>query len=147
MKWCLGIIKNIMGKYMDKNLKEIVLYIFFGVLTTLINIISYKIFTMARMNYIISNLISFIISVLFAYITNKIYVFKSPSFEIKKLIIESLNFFTFRITTFIIDMLLMILLVEYFKLDDFFSKIIVNIIVIILNFVFSKFYIFKKTTI
>ena len=132
---------------MDKNLKEIVLYIFFGVLTTLINIISYKIFTMARMNYIISNLISFIISVLFAYITNKIYVFKSPSFEIKKLIIESLNFFTFRITTFIIDMLLMILLVEYFKLDDFFSKIIVNIIVIILNFVFSKFYIFKKTTI
>ena len=76
-----------------KKYKEIINYLIFGVLTTLISIVTYAIFTKVfHIDYLISNVLSWIIAVLFAYITNKIYVFESKS---KKNIKELISFFFF----------------------------------------------------
>lgn len=125
-----------------KKYEEIINYLIFGVLTTLVSIISYFIFSkIFGVYYLISNIISWILSVLFAYITNKLYVFKSNN----KIIKELINFFSSRIFTFIVDMMMMYILVSILKLDDMLVKIIVQIIVIVLNYVLSKLFVFKKT--
>lgn len=126
-----------------KKYEEIINYLIFGVLTTLVSIISYFIFSkIFGINYLISNIISWILSVLFAFITNKIYVFKSKENKILK---ELISFFSSRIFTFIVDMVMMYVLVSVLKLDDMLVKIIVQFVVIVLNYVLSKLFVFKKT--
>ena len=121
--------------------KELALYIIFGVLTTLVNIISYFIFAgVLGFHYILSNIIAWVLSVLFAYITNRIWVFESENSNILK---EILLFFTARLSSGIIDTALMYLFIDVFLLGDFISKIIIQIIVIVLNYIFSKFLVFK----
>lgn len=125
-----------------KKYEEIINYLIFGVLTTLVSIISYFIFSkIFGVYYLISNIISWILSVLFAYITNKLYVFKSDN----KIIKELINFFSSRIFTFIVDMVMMYVLVSILKFDDMIVKIIVQFVVIVLNYVLSKLFVFKKT--
>ncbi|NFR85892.1 MULTISPECIES: GtrA family protein [unclassified Clostridium] len=119
-------------------------YIIFGVLTTGINIISYLLLNKLGIQYIISNTIAFILSIIFAFITNKLYVFNSDTWKIKVVIREGVIFSGSRLTTFIIDTVLFILLVQVIKMNDFIAKCIVNIVVIIINYVLSKFLVFKK---
>ncbi|MBW6410270.1 GtrA family protein [Clostridium weizhouense] len=119
-------------------------YIIFGVLTTLINIISYLFLNKLGIQYVISNTIAFILSILFAFITNKIYVFKSRTWNFKLITREIIAFLGSRLATFIVDTVLLMLLVEIMIMNDFIAKCIVNIIVIILNYVLSKFIVFKK---
>lgn len=128
-----------------KKYEEIINYLIVGGLTTLVSIIVYACFTkIFHVNYMISNVISWIISVLFAYITNKQIVFKSKCNNKKEIIKEIYQFFKYRILSFIIDTLLMYFFVELIEINDMTSKIIVQIIVIILNYVFSKLFVFKK---
>ena len=96
---------------------------------------------MARVN--ISEIIAFIIAVIFAYITNKLYVFESKTDGKKQLLKEITSFFSCRIFTEIISILMMNMSV-WFSINDVFMKIVSNIVVIIVNFVFSKILIFKK---
>lgn len=125
-----------------KKYEEIINYLIVGVMTTLVSIGTYAICTKClNINYMIANIISWIISVLFAYITNRIFVFKSES---KKIILEIYQFFKYRIFSFVIEIFLMYVFVELINIDDMISKIIVQIIVIILNYVFSKLFVFKK---
>ena len=129
-----------------KKYEEIINYLIFGILTTIVSIISYFIFSkIFNINYLISNIISWILSVLFAFITNKLYVFKSKDKDKNKVIKELINFFSSRLFTFLIDMLLMYMLVSIIKIDDMISKLVTQIIVIVLNYVLSKLYVFKKT--
>lgn len=122
--------------------KEIILYLVFGILTTLVNIVIYFIFANIFMiNYLISNIIAWIISVLFAYLTNRKYVFESKRSSI---FFEMISFFCSRGITGLLDITLMWLFVENLILDDFIAKIFVNIIVIVLNYLFSKMIIFKE---
>ena len=133
-------IKELYLKY-----KEIINYLIFGVLTTLVNIISYAIFTkVLKINYMISNIIAIFISILFAYVTNKIYVFESKNNGIKDILKEIISFFTCRGATALMDMGLMFLTVSIMHLNDMLMKILVNIIVILLNYIFSKLIVFKK---
>ncbi|MBE6149212.1 MAG: GtrA family protein [Firmicutes bacterium] len=129
-----------------KKYEEIINYLIFGVLTTIVSIITYficsKIF---NINYLISNIISWILSVLFAFITNKLYVFKSKNKNKNIIIKELISFFSSRIFTFLIDMGLMYILVSILKVDDMLSKLVTQIIVIVLNYILSKLYVFKKT--
>lgn len=118
-------------------------YIIFGVLTTIINIISYFILNILGIHYVVSNTIAFILSITFAFITNKLYVFSSHKWDSKVVLKESSAFLASRLATFIIDTVLMILLVQALKINDFISKCIVNIIIIILNYILSKFIVFK----
>ena len=133
-------IKELYNKY-----KEILMYLIFGVLTTVVNIVSY--FLLARILHIytvVSTVIALILSILFAYITNKIFVFESKTNTAKELLKEIISFFGCRAFTGILDVAFMYITVEVFNLNDMIMKIISNIVVIIVNYIFSKLIIFKK---
>lgn len=119
-----------------------ILYLFFGGLTTFINIFVYFIcYDISNLSNVSSNIIAWIIAVIFAFITNKIYVFESKS---KSILYELSTFLACRLGTGVLDLGIMYLTVDIFKWNAFLMKIISNIIVIVLNFVFSKLIIFKK---
>lgn len=125
--------------------KEQILYIVFGVLTTATNIVSFFICTRAfGLGVMTSNIIAWITSVLFAFVTNKIYVFNSRNYSIKFVLKELFDFTISRGATGALDMGLMYLFVSVIHMEDMISKIIINIIVIILNYVLSKLYVFRK---
>lgn len=129
-----------MGKY-----KEAFNYILFGGLTTLINIISYYICVNAfQIDYKVSTTIAWVLSVLFAYVTNKLFVFKSKATGFQAICKELFLFFFFRILSFFLDLGAMILLVGFLLWNDMFAKILTNVIVIIFNYIASKLFIFKK---
>lgn len=124
--------------------KETILYGIFGVLTTAINIISYYCLTnFIRIDFLISNALAWIMAFIFAYYTNSKYVFGYEAFGTKGSLQRFGKFFNSRIFTGVLDMLLMWFFVEIVLLNDSASKIIVNVLVIILNYVMSKFLIFK----
>ena len=128
-----------------KKYKSIILYLVFGALTTLINIATYAIFAkVLNINYLISNVIAWILAVIVAYITNKLYVFESKSFEKNVLVKEVISFFIARLFSLGVDMSFMYITIGILKYNDILMKVLSNIIVIILNYVFSKFIIFKK---
>ncbi|MBP3831549.1 MAG: GtrA family protein [Clostridia bacterium] len=120
-------------------------YLIFGALTTLVNIVAYSIlYYVFHINNATSNIIAWIIGATFAYITNKLYVFNSKVNTKIELLKEILYFYGCRLLTLVIDEAIMIVTVDKFGWNALLMKIIANIIVIILNFVFSKILIFKK---
>ncbi len=136
-----GLVK--FGLKMYKKYEEIINYLFMGGCTTIVSIGSYTIFaSLFHIHYQISNIISWIFAVAFAFITNKLFVFKVKSND--KLFYEIYQFVKFRILSLIIDMLCMYILVDLFSINDILAKILVQIIVVVLNYVFSKLFIFKK---
>lgn len=120
--------------------KELLNYMVYGVLTTLINILTYQILSVAGVITLIANGIAWLLSVLFAYITNRKYVFDSHS---ENRIQECLKFYGSRISTGILDMAGMWLLVDIFHFPGMVSKVGMNVIVIVLNYIFSKLFVFK----
>ena len=125
--------------------KEIILYLIFGVLTTLMNILSYLLLSRVfSIDMYLSNIFAWIISVLFAFVTNKSFVFESKDRNRKIVLREMLTFFGCRLLSLGIDMLSMYAMVTLLKWDDFIGKIIANIIVVILNYLFSKMFVFRK---
>ena len=125
-----------------KKYKEIINYLIFGGLTTLISIVTYAVFTKAfHIDYLIGNVLSWVIAVLFAYITNKLFVFESKS---KKNIKEITSFFFFRIISLVMEMVILYIFVDMLHIDDLITKIIAQVIVIISNYIFSKVFVFKK---
>ncbi len=138
------------------KLKELFLYGVFGVLTTILNIALYRILS-GIMNHLIANAIAWVICVLFAFVTNKVFVFESKSFETKLVLKELAAFTAARLATGVFDELFMFVAVDLLKcgqmnLEAFgltingatIAKIISNIIVIIFNYIFSKLFIFAK---
>ena len=121
--------------------RELVLYVVFGAFTFFVNIIVYFLFEeVFGVNYLISNVIAWFFSVLFAYITNRTWVFESKSPDILK---EMSLFFGGRIFSGVVDTVLMYLFIDVMAFGDTISKIVVQIIVIVLNYVFSKLIVFK----
>jgi len=128
-----------------KKYKELILYVVFGVLTTLVNIVAFIVsYRLIGCSVLFSNIIAWLLSVLFAYITNRIFVFSSENSGAKAICKEIFSFFIGRIGTGVLDTFLMYITVDVLLLDDLAMKIIVNVIVVVLNFVLSKFIIFKK---
>ena len=128
-----------------KKNKEIINYLIFGGLTTLVSILIYALFAkIFLINYLISNVLSWIIAVMFAFITNKLFVFESKSKDKKIVFKEITNFFFFRIVSLIIEMIIMYVFVDLLSIDDLITKIIAQIIVILANYIFSKVFVFKK---
>ena len=125
--------------------KQTILYLIFGVLSTIVNILTY-VFCTRNLNieFLISNWIAWIVAVLFAYITNKFFVFESKEINIKFLIKELSSFVSCRLLSGIIEMILMYIMISLMSLNDFIVKIITNVVVVILNFIFSKLIIFKN---
>ena len=124
--------------------KQMLLYIFFGVCTTAINTVSYHIlFNFLNVANIASTIISWLLAVIFAFVTNKYFVFESKGTD--GLVNEAVSFFSCRIATGVLDVIIMYVAVDILMLSGLLWKILSNIIVIILNFVASKFFIFKST--
>ena len=124
------------------NKKEIISYLIFGILTTLVNIVVYTVCNdLLQIQYLISNAIAWIVSVLFAYITNRKYVFESKN---SSMFNELVKFIGARLSTGIMDMILMWLFVDILCFNSMMSKIVVNVIVIVLNYVLSKIFVFHK---
>lgn len=128
-----------------KRYKMPILYLVFGVLTTIINIASYHIFyNVLHFSNTLSNVISWLLSVTFAYITNKIWVFESTDKGIKAIFREVISFFSCRLATGVLDILIMYISVDILSYPALPFKVISNVVVIILNYVMSKLIIFKK---
>lgn len=122
--------------------KETFLYLVFGALTTLVDALVFLFFN-NKINYILANCIAWFFSVLFAYLTNKAIVFKSKTSGKKETLKEVFSFFYFRVLSLIISNILIFALVEGLYFNEFLSKIIVSFLVVVLNYIFSKKWIFK----
>ena len=133
-------IKKLLKKY-----KFIILYGIFGVLTTVINIGVYGVlYSGLGVSNVISNVIAWVISVLFAFITNKLWVFESKSFNFKLFVKELGSFTVCRVATGVLDLGIMFVGVDLLKGPAIILKILSNVIVIILNYILSKLLVFKK---
>jgi putative flippase GtrA len=122
---------------------EVILYLVMGVLTTVINVVCFFILVQYQMDYRIATTVAWLVSVLFAYVTNKHYVFKSKTSTITSLLKEMLSFFWFRLLSYFLDLGSMIIMVSFLNLNETWAKIIANILVVIINYVLSKWIIFK----
>ena len=134
-------IKELYLKY-----KEIINYLFFGGCTTIVNFISYYIpARIIGIDEVISNSIAWCISVLFAYVTNKIFVFSSKKENLVGILKEMFSFIFARLFTgALCDIGLFALMINILGINDIVSKITTQILVVILNYVLSKLVIFKK---
>jgi putative flippase GtrA len=128
-----------------KNYKMGILYLRFGVFKTVVNIISYYVaYNVFKIPNVASTVISWIIAVLFAFLTNKIFVFESKVKGFKAILREISAFFVCRLLTGVLDVAIMWISVDIMNWNSFYWKIISNILVIVLNFFASKRLIFKK---
>ena len=142
-------------KYIEKLINiEVILYLFFGVIATILNIVLFYLFVIEwKMSTSLGNILDTIICVLFQYFTNRIWVFKSSN-KGKIAIKEFFQFIIARSITAIIDQIFIVIgvdivLVKFISSSQqsIFSigiKILSNIIVVILNYIFSKYFIFNK---
>ena len=133
-------------KELIKKHKEIIKYLIIGVLTTGINYVIFAILVnIAKVEMHTSNIIAWIISVIFAYFTNKLFVFESRSFKLEVLGKEIVSFGAARVLSLIMEEIILYVFVNLLNMNQLIIKLIANIIVIIVNYILSKFIIFKKT--
>lgn len=129
------------------SLRRVGAYLVFGVLTTIVNIAVYALLTrVVSVNYVNANLVAWIASVAFAFISNKLWVFDSPSFERGVLLYEAGTFAASRIASGVMDMGMMLVLVGMAGVADVWAKVVVNVLVVIANYVLSRGVVFRRTT-
>lgn len=132
-------IKNLLIKY-----KGVILYLIFGVLTTVINVAAYYVsYDICGISNLVSTMIAWVIAVAFAFITNKLIVFESKKWD-KDSIKEVFNFILCRVGTGVIEVGFMYVFVDLLLFNGTIMKLITNFIVIVINYIASKLIIFKK---
>jgi len=128
------------------------LYLIFGIFTVLVSLLSFRIFVYAGVSPFISNILSWICAVFFAFVVNKWFVFSSKSTEKKVMFRELTSFFGARILTGVIAIVLFQVLCEvglsgeFMGTQDFLPKIITSGVEIVLNWIFSKYAVFIQKT-
>ena len=133
---CLNIYFNLSDKY-----KEIINYIIIGGCTTVVSIVSYYLFRIVISNYLVCTILSWIVSVTFAYVTNRTIVFHSKE---KNIVKEFIVFVGSRILSLLFEIAFMFVLVDLIGVGDRISKILVQFIIVVLNYIFSKIFVFKR---
>ena len=132
-------IKAILNHY-----KDVIPYLFFGVCTTVINVVVYWMAShVLKHTVVVSTVLAWIIAVLFAYITNRKWVFHSNAKDISGILKELVSFFSCRLVTGIVDIICMYLFVDILDCNDVIIKFGANVLVIILNYIASKWFIFN----
>ena len=135
------------GFSLYKKHEEIINYLVVGVLTTIVSLATYYICVLTILNpndaiqLQVANVISWICAVVFAYVTNRKFVFKSKNKNIKK---EIISFTSSRIVTLILDMAIMGLMVTVMHFNDKIAKLVVQVVVTIGNYLLSKLFVFRK---
>ena len=144
----LNILDKIKLKFLAdiyRNHLEGMRYLVFGALATIVNIASYSVFLYTcHIENAVSNILAWIVAAIFAYLTNRFFVFDSKVNDKKGILKEIVSFFGCRLLTLGVDEVIMIYTVDKLKFNAVLMKVIANIIVIILNCIFSKILIFKK---
>ncbi|MDD6807652.1 MAG: GtrA family protein [Oscillospiraceae bacterium] len=131
--------------------KEILVYLIFGVLTTIVSWSTYALFvSLLNLSIEVSNTLSWVCAVLFAFVTNKFFVFESKNKNLKTIFKEFLTFVSSRFLTGVIEIFGVPILVNIglgatiFGIDGMVAKVLISVIVVILNYIFSKLIVFKK---
>ena len=131
----MGKIKELLIKY-----KELVLYVVFGGLTTVVSYVSYWIFTdFLHIPYMVSTALSWVLSVTFAYVTNRKWVFESRAHGFVPILTEAAKFFASRIASG-----MMFIGVDLLHVNDKIVKLVANVFVILANYILSKLVVFRK---
>ena len=141
-------INNLIKKFLNK---ETISYLIFGVLTTIINIVVFW-FAERELAFIMSedaaslvgNVIAWVISVAFAFVTNKLFVFERKSMAYKEVMAELTGFVIARLLSLAFDEGFMFVAIVLLGMNSLLAKIISNVFVVIINYVLSKFFIFKN---
>lgn len=139
--------------------RETILYLIFGVLTTLLNLAVFWLLNKALGEELalVNNAAAFVLAVAFAFVTNKLYVFESKSWSVQTLAKEIPSFLGARLFSFGLEELLLwiskdVLVVGRYSVvilgiqigGLMIAKLLINVIVVVLNYIFSKFFIFRK---
>lgn len=133
-------------KLLYKRYKELILYVFFGGLTTLCNILVYTLLAYPfKLDELSSTLLAWLVSVIFAYLTNRRWVFESKASGAGAITLEASKFMASRLFSGGVDLGIMAVFVTILGFNDVIIKILSNIIVIVMNFVLSKLFVFKSS--
>lgn len=133
-------IRHLIHKYRD-----ILSYLFFGVLTTVVNYVVYlPLYNLAELSATVSNAIAWVVSVAFAYLTNKPFVFKSHDWSAKAVVPELTKFVGCRVGSGLIETAMIFVFVDCLTWDGNIMKLITSVLVVILNYVGSKLLVFRK---
>lgn len=133
-------IRAFVDKYYD-----IVTYLFFGGLTTLVNFCVYfPLFNWVKLSATVSNIIAWVVAVVFAFLTNKPFVFRSHDWSQKTVIPELTKFIGCRIGSGLLETAVMWLFVDVMIFDGNWMKVILSIFVVVLNYISSKVFVFKR---
>ena len=127
-----------------KKYKEVLLYLFFGGLTTVISIGSYAFFDVSmHIDPMIANVFSWILAVLFAYITNRIWVFNNVAEDPKGIIQEIISFFGGRVATLLMEEAILYVGIKLLGMNSILIKVLAQVLVVIANYIISKLFVFK----
>lgn len=133
-------IKELLKKHWD-----IVTYLFFGVLTTAVNYAVYlPCYNLLGLNGAVSNVVAWIVAVAFAYLTNKPWVFKSHDWSLDTVLPELGKFVACRVGSGVLETGIIFVFVDWLGLDGNVFKLITSVLVVILNYIGSKLFVFKK---
>lgn len=133
-------IKDLLNRYRD-----VIPYAFFGVCTTLVNMGVYWLCAHpAQLPVVPGTVIAWFLSVLFAYLTNRKWVFHSTAVTRREIRREIVSFYSCRIATGVVDWVCMFVCVDLLHMNDMVIKIAANIVVIVLNYFASKTVVFQK---
>lgn len=124
--------------------KEIILYVIFGGLTTVINYAIYAFMVLLKIDIYTSNITAWVGAVLFAYLTNRKMVFNSDAKGKKSIIIEILSFYGARVFSLAVETGLLFVCVSLMGMNEWITKLVLQVVVIVLNYIFSKFLVFRK---
>ena len=133
-------IKNLVQKHWD-----ILSYLFFGGLTTVVNYLVYlPCYNYFAISAAVSNVIAWAVAVAFAYLTNKPFVFRSHDWSLKTVVPELTKFVTCRIGSGLLETAILFLCVDMLQWNGNIWKLLTSVLVVILNYVASKLLVFKK---
>lgn len=133
-------IRELINKYWD-----ILSYLFFGVLTTVVNYVVYlPCYNLLGLSAVVSNGIAWVVAVAFAYLTNKPFVFKSNDWSAKTVIPELTKFVGCRVGSGAAESVILLLAVDIMGWDGNIWKLLTNVLVVILNYIGSKLLVFRE---
>ena len=130
---------------MYRKYEEGINYLIFGFLAFVLNYVLYYVFSgILDIHHLVSTVISWALTVVFAYWTNRTFVFKSKNKDVKSLWEEFISFIGARVATEVLELGLMFLMVDCAGLNEYISKFICQVLVIVANYFLSKLWIFKE---
>ena len=136
-----------MFEYIKNKMKAgdltVVMYLVFGVLTTVVDWVAYRILRLSGLGYMFSNVVAWAAAVVFAFVTNKFMVFNSKSVDRLIIIKEFISFVGARVFSLLLQLVGIELMIDYANINEYIAKAVMTVVVVVCNYVFSKLFIFK----